>query len=200
MADQQSWAPQSPDLTAYKVPNSDHDSTVKASSSTSSSWAPQSPEFSGIRYKNELEHQPPTFDSKTNNGNSAWQPPQYLHNGLDHSPFHSHNPHNSHNDPIYPQTNYTLQYNHQNQIQHTNMPIIKNEHPQQIEPPTKPGRGRKANSNPQIKLQKMDTGGIEIKTKFPTARIKRIMQADEDVGKVAQVTPIVMGLFTSHML
>ena len=33
------------------------------------------------------------------------------------------------------------------------------------------------------------TEGIEVKTKFPVARIKRIMQADEDVGKVAQVTP-----------
>lgn len=32
--------------------------------------------------------------------------------------------------------------------------------------------------------------GIEVKTKFPVARIKRIMQADEDVGKVAQVTPV----------
>ena len=32
--------------------------------------------------------------------------------------------------------------------------------------------------------------GIDVKTKFPVARIKRIMQADEDVGKVAQVTPI----------
>ena len=31
--------------------------------------------------------------------------------------------------------------------------------------------------------------GVEVKTKFPVARIKRIMQADEDVGKVAQVTP-----------
>ncbi|KAI9843714.1 MAG: hypothetical protein M1837_006183 [Sclerophora amabilis] len=31
---------------------------------------------------------------------------------------------------------------------------------------------------------------IEVKTKFPVARIKRIMQADEDVGKVAQVTPV----------
>ncbi|RKF76096.1 hypothetical protein GcM1_229026 [Golovinomyces cichoracearum] len=30
----------------------------------------------------------------------------------------------------------------------------------------------------------------EIKTKFPVARIKRIMQADEEVGKVAQVTPV----------
>ncbi|KAF2086430.1 histone-fold-containing protein, partial [Saccharata proteae CBS 121410] len=33
---------------------------------------------------------------------------------------------------------------------------------------------------------------IEVKTKFPAARIKRIMQADEDVGKVAQVTPHVV--------
>lgn len=32
--------------------------------------------------------------------------------------------------------------------------------------------------------------GIEVKTKFPVARIKRIMQADEEVGKVAQVTPV----------
>lgn len=32
--------------------------------------------------------------------------------------------------------------------------------------------------------------GVDVKTKFPVARIKRIMQADEEVGKVAQVTPI----------
>lgn len=35
----------------------------------------------------------------------------------------------------------------------------------------------------------MDTGGVVLKTSFPVARIKRIMQADEDIGKVAQVTP-----------
>ena len=29
-----------------------------------------------------------------------------------------------------------------------------------------------------------------MKTKFPVARIKRIVQADEDVGKVAQSTPV----------
>jgi len=34
--------------------------------------------------------------------------------------------------------------------------------------------------------------GIDVKTKFPVARIKRIVQADEDVGKVAQVTPVVI--------
>ncbi|KZM26901.1 uncharacterized protein EKO05_0011375 [Ascochyta rabiei] len=33
---------------------------------------------------------------------------------------------------------------------------------------------------------------IVIKNHFPVARIKRIMQADDDVGKVAQVTPVVV--------
>lgn len=32
-------------------------------------------------------------------------------------------------------------------------------------------------------------------SKFPIARIKRIMQADEDVGKVAQATPVVICTF-----
>ncbi|KAK5110195.1 hypothetical protein LTR62_006191 [Meristemomyces frigidus] len=34
--------------------------------------------------------------------------------------------------------------------------------------------------------------GVHLKTSFPVARIKRIMQADEDIGKVAQVTPHVV--------
>ena len=34
--------------------------------------------------------------------------------------------------------------------------------------------------------------GVQLRTSFPVARIKRIMQADEDVGKVAQVTPHVV--------
>ncbi|KAK2740920.1 hypothetical protein FQN57_005924 [Myotisia sp. PD_48] len=49
------------------------------------------------------------------------------------------------------------------------------------ETPSKPPPQRKLTSH---------LSGIEVKTKFPVARIKRIMQADEDVGKVAQVTPI----------
>ena len=60
---------------------------------------------------------------------------------------------------------------------------------------TPPSRGRKP-KKPKIqveeKCEKPAPGveeGIEVKTKFPVARIKRIMQADEDVGKVAQVTP-----------
>jgi hypothetical protein len=36
------------------------------------------------------------------------------------------------------------------------------------------------------------TLGVVLKTSFPVARIKRIMQADDDIGKVAQVTPHVV--------
>ncbi|KAB8208065.1 histone-fold-containing protein [Aspergillus parasiticus] len=43
---------------------------------------------------------------------------------------------------------------------------------------------------PEEPPQPNPTASVEVKTKFPVARIKRIMQADEDVGKVAQVTPI----------
>ncbi|KAH3661650.1 hypothetical protein OGAPHI_006500 [Ogataea philodendri] len=32
-----------------------------------------------------------------------------------------------------------------------------------------------------------------IKTHFPAARIKKLMQTDEDIGKVAQATPVAVG-------
>lgn len=44
----------------------------------------------------------------------------------------------------------------------------------------------------------------KIKTHFPAARIKKIMQSDEDIGKVAQATPIVVGraleMFMTNLL
>jgi hypothetical protein len=33
----------------------------------------------------------------------------------------------------------------------------------------------------------------KIKTHFPAARIKKIMQSDDEIGKVAQATPIIVG-------
>ena len=38
------------------------------------------------------------------------------------------------------------------------------------------------------------------KSRFPVARIKKIMQADEDVGKVAQVTPVAICTLLSRAL
>lgn len=53
-------------------------------------------------------------------------------------------------------------------------------------------KGKKAKAKIENDCGKSAPGveeGITVGTKFPVARIKRIMQADEDVGKVAQVTP-----------
>lgn len=33
----------------------------------------------------------------------------------------------------------------------------------------------------------------QMKTHFPSARIKKLLQSDEDIGKVAQATPLVVG-------
>jgi hypothetical protein len=81
-----------------------------------------------------------------------------------------------------------------------NMPVPKMEPDDEEYGTPRRGRGR----GKKIKHEdEMDTGGngdengaIEVKTKFPVARIKRIMQADEDVGKVAQVTPVAVGKST----
>ncbi|OAQ68008.1 histone-fold domain-containing protein [Pochonia chlamydosporia 170] len=65
--------------------------------------------------------------------------------------------------------------------------------------PESPGASTQANSEMpprRAAAQPPPPPAIEpspVKTKFPTARIKRIMQADEEVGKVAQQTPIAVG-------
>ncbi|KHO00689.1 Histone-fold protein [Metarhizium album ARSEF 1941] len=64
--------------------------------------------------------------------------------------------------------------------------------------PASPGPSRQANSEmpPRRSVAQPPAPAIEpspVRTKFPTARIKRIMQADEEVGKVAQQTPIAVG-------
>ncbi|KAI9734561.1 MAG: hypothetical protein M1834_002162 [Cirrosporium novae-zelandiae] len=68
----------------------------------------------------------------------------------------------------------------------------------QVTQPKPRGRGRNKQAPAVPPLPLVDSSGktpafaegIEVKTKFPVARIKRIMQADEEVGKVSQVTPI----------
>jgi hypothetical protein len=60
--------------------------------------------------------------------------------------------------------------------------------------PEKPkGKGRKeGNGTAGASTALPGTENINITVHFPVARIKRIMQADDDVGKVAQVTPVVV--------
>lgn len=61
-------------------------------------------------------------------------------------------------------------------------------------------KAKKAKKEEDVEVENNAPGvreGIEVRTKFPVARIKRIMQADEDVGKVAQVTPVAVCKFSS---
>lgn len=67
--------------------------------------------------------------------------------------------------------------------------------------PAKAGRKSKKQKTEEESCDKPAPGaeeGIDVKTKFPVARIKRIMQADEDVGKVSQVTPTAVCKFISN--
>jgi hypothetical protein len=56
-------------------------------------------------------------------------------------------------------------------------------------PPQMPDMGNGSGGGSMLPANVDD---IVIKNHFPGARIKRIMQADDDVGKVAQVTPVVV--------
>ena len=69
------------------------------------------------------------------------------------------------------------------------------EEPQQ-DPPKDPPQEQPAEAADEKPAEHQGAGEIKVSTKFPTARIKRIMQADDDVGKVAQVTPVAVGEFS----
>jgi hypothetical protein len=57
--------------------------------------------------------------------------------------------------------------------------------------PYMPANGSSMSGYPQAQIKEEaprdPTHGVVLKTSFPVARIKRIMQADEDIGKVAQL-------------
>jgi len=75
-------------------------------------------------------------------------------------------------------------------------PMVKREADGEVFPTPRRGRGRakqpkqEEEEDEEYEQPQSSSEGVEVRTKFPVARIKRIMQADEDVGKVAQVTPV----------
>jgi Dr1-associated corepressor len=81
------------------------------------------------------------------------------------------------------------QHQHQQQLAFDHRPLSLSM-PQPVQPQPPP-------PVPVEPTRPLPWAGVEVKTKFPVARIKRIMQADEDVGKVAQVTPIAVGMSSS---
>ncbi|EHN02655.1 Bur6p [Saccharomyces cerevisiae x Saccharomyces kudriavzevii VIN7] len=72
----------------------------------------------------------------------------------------------------------------------THLPPIKPEHEVSLDT----GGGAAANMSSST----ADNGELRdvfdrIKTHFPPAKVKKIMQSDEDIGKVSQATPVIAG-------
>ena len=64
--------------------------------------------------------------------------------------------------------------------------------PESEAPPMPPPMASEKTRGKAVKREEGAAADVNITVHFPVARIKRIMQADDDVGKVAQVTPVVV--------
>jgi hypothetical protein len=159
-----------------------------------STYAPQSPDLSGEegepqphpqhQYRGSISHISPFVtptDSKSpfnfpHSASSEVPPPQQQFHQQPHQAYH--NPYFSNAVPTHAIMKQEPDYDDDENYQNSS---------------AKPSASRK-----KVKKEDADLNGngpafaegIEVRTKFPVARIKRIMQADEDVGKVAQVTPV----------
>ncbi|CAK4034058.1 DNA polymerase epsilon subunit C [Lecanosticta acicola] len=170
------FRPQSPDLSSYQPQSPDL-----------SGLRPESPDLSGIgspRFGNFSQHR-------------------------SHFPAGAFGGH--HHYTGYQPTSVPQQYNYQPYQQSAAMPprakpeADDDEYMPDVTSSKRPRRVKQEPSNamnglapafadvPPVKAEDSDpTLGCKLNTAFPVARIKRIMQADEDIGKVAQVTPTVV--------
>ncbi|KFY00670.1 hypothetical protein V490_01259 [Pseudogymnoascus sp. VKM F-3557] len=199
------YTPRSPRLPDFTSPQS-HTTAQRSSISSSSGYqVPPSPQqyqgFGDSRrnssYLPPLPDLPPAHTFDPPRGQAQYTSPAYQAPTAPYSQAHS------------PQQNYSRQSYSLPQQALTYQPPP----PQPLQPPhqqlheqlhiksetsddTMTGRVKRERVAPaagiseDVKPHLGASQGIEIKTKFPVARIKRIMQADEEVGKVAQVTPV----------
>lgn len=132
-------------------------------------YRPRSPDFSSLPSPPPQPHAPPAHRASYDASPffASYQPP---------NPGPSRVP----QQYVPPQAEYDEMARRSSRLQHEDAPVPE-------APVTMPAEEPPAGDEP---VQERPGAGIEVKTKFPVARIKRIMQADEDVGKVAQVTPI----------
>jgi hypothetical protein len=187
-----------------------------------SSYRPRSPDFSSFpnTFNNAYQPQPPYLASPHGQRASydaspffasGYQPPvvnsrlsQQQYQQPFHNPVYDNNPYdnNAYDDMarrsarlsaqsqahIQPQVQPQVQpqiHHHQAPLPHpSEQNFIFDQHVAAVAPKEEPDERRPK-----------PWDGIDVKTKFPVARIKRIMQADEEVGKVAQVTPIAVCTF-----
>ena len=177
------YRPQSPDLSAY-VPQSPDLSGLR----------PQSPDLSGIGPSHQFgifnqQHQGSRFE--TAYGSQAFpgsigyspptlaQPPPCMPQQFQATPMAQQNFKNEFDDDDYIPTQSSSK--RARKMKQEPMSFAMN------------GQLGLPAASPHVKSEHSDpTLGCQLKTSFPVARIKRIMQADEDIGKVAQVTPTVV--------
>ncbi|KAI3404627.2 hypothetical protein KGF56_002572 [Candida oxycetoniae] len=90
--------------------------------------------------------------------------------------------------------NYNYNFNNYTSLEET-QPIEEQPLPQeasQVDHHSPKASSSASNLN-HISQEQILSSFEKIKTHFPAARIKKIMQSDEEIGKVAQATPIIVG-------
>ncbi|KAI9782350.1 MAG: hypothetical protein M1839_005223 [Geoglossum umbratile] len=151
-----------------------------------STYAPQSPDFSAYASSPPPPYAPPA----QSDGRLAFRDTFAPHPAYHASPYF--NPQPQVATPLYHTTN--AHHNHNNKPPSRVKPDDDDEFMPDASSsrPSRAGRTRKADVKSEEDAEASGTNSVIVKTKFPVARIKRIMQADEDVGKVAQVTPVIV--------
>jgi Dr1-associated corepressor len=159
-------------------------------------------------YRGSVSHISPfgTTPTESKPAFSFSSPGQHLPPQLNNYSFNNNNNNNNNNHAFYnPFSNNQSPLQEQDHIMKHEEEYVEDE---EYQPESKQ---RPASRAKKIKTEASDMGngainnapgvaeGIEVRTKFPVARIKRIMQADEDVGKVAQVTPVAVCKFFSPL-
>ncbi|EXJ62138.1 hypothetical protein A1O7_02571 [Cladophialophora yegresii CBS 114405] len=157
--------------------------------SQQSPYSPQTFRTPSLPGQNPIQHPPPFQSRPLGQPPYNPSPPQYQHS-LSGSPFNQ-NPNQQYFPPLPAQV-----------TQYGDMPRTRRQqaaeaqHDPDFHVDASPKNVVQPKAEPDLPVQPtmpaapIDlTAGIEVRTKFPVARIKRIMQADEDVGKVAQATP-----------
>jgi Dr1-associated corepressor len=158
-------------------------------------YAPQSPDFSAYNTASPPPHAPPAQP----NNHAPFRDTFTSHPAYHASPYFSPQPQQP-PGPAPPHHNTSNNHNHtggSNNYSSKTHSRPKDDDDDYMPDASSPRTGRSS------RAKKMDvksegegeasaTSSVLVKTKFPVARIKRIMQADEDVGKVAQVTPVIV--------
>ncbi|KAE8446813.1 hypothetical protein EG329_011590 [Mollisiaceae sp. DMI_Dod_QoI] len=195
------YAPQSPDLSSFlSSPPKTQQPYQPQATSQSASYAPRSPVIPSFSNAPQYHQNLHAYQSNQSyNDFNEYDNSQYMPPIPALPPSHSFS--NTHLSPHQAQAHAQT---HRNPLIKTESsysdadadgdyipsPVMSSRGPRIKSDPSSSSSNHTFSSNAAPAYKNPNPNNIEIKTKFPVARIKRIMQADEEVGKVAQVTPV----------